>query len=98
MQPHQQRVIAEKLELDERLSKLSAFLTSPKADELSVEEWCHMKEQQFYMRGYAKVLAARILLFPAINEAETTTTRFVHNYNTRETIKVGTGDSTRPNC
>lgn len=83
MQPHQERVIEEKQVLDTKLAKLSKFLDSELSEGLPVEEWCSMKEQEFFMRGYSRVLGERIDRFPAINAALAT---------------AGTGDSTRPNC
>ena len=38
MQPHQERVVKEKAELDEKLSKLRLFFTSPTFSTVNVEE------------------------------------------------------------
>lgn len=63
MQPHQQRVIDEKTELDERLSKLSAFLEGAIFSGLSIDEQTRLRRQADYMTQYSQVLAERIAAF-----------------------------------
>lgn len=67
MQPHQQRVITERTELDDKLQKLRTFIkgagnTSVFA-ELPVEEQVRLKEQASYMSLYLQVLDDRIKAF-----------------------------------
>lgn len=66
-EPHQQRVIAEKAELDGRLKKLRAFLgnTHP---EISYGEELLLIEQARAMEEYSRVLEARILSFKRANQ------------------------------
>ena len=61
--PHQQRVVAEKTELDEKLDKLIAFFQSPTFRGLSVDEQSRLHSQAAYMKGYSTVLGERIGAF-----------------------------------
>ena len=56
MQPHQQRVVDEKTELDERLTKLIAFFENPVFVELPDDEQDRMKRQADHMTNYSVVL------------------------------------------
>lgn len=63
MQPHQERVVTEKKELDEKIAKLDAFrhgaiyLTLPQEErERLTRQYCHMKD-------YSNVLNERITAF-----------------------------------
>ena len=63
--PHQQRVVQEKEELDEKLSKLSAFIDSPNFtvtvnDE---NEIARLVCQEEIMKDYSEILAERIAAF-----------------------------------
>ena len=63
--PHQQRVVQEKEELDEKLSKLSAFIDSPNftitvKDEIEI---ARLVCQEEIMKDYSKILAERIAAF-----------------------------------
>lgn len=63
--PHQQRVVQEKEELDEKLSKLSAFIDSPNfaitvKDE---NEIARLVCQEEIMKDYSEILAERIAAF-----------------------------------
>lgn len=63
--PHQQRVVQEKEELDEKLSKLSAFIDSPNftitvKDE---DETARLVCQEEIMKYYSEILAERIASF-----------------------------------
>jgi hypothetical protein len=71
MAPHQQRVIDEKAELDDKLKKLQKFITGELAVYISLpdEEKQRLKEQFAYMNGYSAVLGDRIAAFPP-TEAE----------------------------
>lgn len=61
--PHQQRVVAEKAELDEKLAKLTAFFQSPTFRGLSADEQSRLCSQAVYMKGYSTVLGERIGAF-----------------------------------
>lgn len=63
MQPHQQRVIEEKAELDERLSKLKAFAGTETFASLSEAERARLNCQGLFMAGYSAVLGERIAAF-----------------------------------
>lgn len=62
--PHQQRVIDEKRELDERLSKLDAFiLDNPLYLQLSTDEQDRLSRQSKAMAAYSGILDERIAHF-----------------------------------
>jgi len=62
--PHQQRVVDEKTELDERVKKLSAFIGLIPLFELSdLDEQERMKEQNEIMWQYSEILGKRIAAF-----------------------------------
>ena len=63
--PHQQRVIEEKRELDEKLQKLTLFISSEKFCEIvrSEEERCRLVCQEEAMKYYSEILGARIAAF-----------------------------------
>ena len=63
MPPHQQRVVAEKAEVSERLSKLYAFFQGPIFPTLSEAEQSRLRSQARFMDGYAAVLEERIAAF-----------------------------------
>lgn len=64
MQPHQERVITEHKELDEKLFKLNAFIKdSPIFKGLPQAERDRLVRQQHWMTGYHQVLAERIANF-----------------------------------
>ena len=63
MKPYQERVVAEKRELDDRVNKLHAFLESPVSDEVDRQELVRLGRQLQIMREYAGVLAERIEAF-----------------------------------
>ena len=63
--PHQQRVVQEKEELDEKLSKLSAFIDSPNFT-ITVNdenEIARLVCQEEIMKDYSEILAERIAAF-----------------------------------
>ena len=63
--PHQQRVVQEKEELDEKLSKLSAFIDSPNFT-ITVKdenEIARLVCQEEIMKDYSEILAERITAF-----------------------------------
>jgi len=66
-QPHQQRVVDEKAELDERLAKLVAFTKTPIFGGLDSAERDRLGQQAATMAMYSDILGDRIAAFaPAI--------------------------------
>jgi hypothetical protein len=63
MQPHQQRVVDEKAELDEKLEKLRAFFGTDRFDGLDTDEKKRMWRQADHMEAYSGVLGERIAAF-----------------------------------
>jgi hypothetical protein len=63
MPPHQQRVLAEKAELDEKIDKLDIFRSSALFDSLPGEEQDRLNHQLSYMRAYFGILVDRIAAF-----------------------------------
>ncbi len=64
LEPHQQRVVDEKRELDERIAKLHAFQSNPIFKSLPPAEIGRLYRQENAMREYSAVLAERIQAFP----------------------------------
>jgi hypothetical protein len=65
MQPHQQRVVDEKAELDLKRDRLTEFLKGNIFASLAVDEQERLKRQLGIMELYSGVLAERIANFPA---------------------------------
>lgn len=65
--PHQQRVVAEKVELDDRLTKLKAFMETDRFKGLGPAEQDRMHAQANAMARYFGVLADRIEAFGGSN-------------------------------
>lgn len=63
LQPHQQRVVAEYAELDDRLRKLCTFLESDRFAGLDAEDRDLLEKQAQAMRMYANILTVRIERF-----------------------------------
>lgn len=63
MEAYQQRVIEEKSELDERISKLHMFISNKPQDKLSKVTLFLLEKQLDAMRDYTKILGIRISLF-----------------------------------
>ena len=64
LQPHQQRVVTEKAELDEKATALSNFIgLSPIFDALDPAEQERLREQNDVMWQYSEILGARIAAF-----------------------------------
>lgn len=63
MQPHQERVLREKEELDLRLGKLLSFNESGHFVGLSLVEQKQFRRQALIMELYSEVLADRIAAF-----------------------------------
>ena len=63
-QPHQQRVLDEKHELDKKAFALSEFIGSnPLFETLDAEEQERLREQNEVMWQYSEILGARIAAF-----------------------------------
>lgn len=72
MQPHEQRVVIEKQELDEKLRKLKAFCFSPGRaafNDLSPEDRNLLEDQYTVMERYSNILGKRIARFPRPEQA-----------------------------
>lgn len=63
MQPHQERVVTEKRELDDRLEKLRAFIETPVFAGLDPAEKGRLWQQVGVMQWYSEILGARIAAF-----------------------------------
>jgi hypothetical protein len=63
MQPHQERVVTEKKELDEKIDKLDAFRAGTIFPTLAEDERDRLNKQLSSMRQYSGVLADRIAAF-----------------------------------
>lgn len=63
MQPHQQRVVDEKAELCDKLSKLETFIGGSIYVELPASEQSRLSRQLLIMQLYEQVLAERIAAF-----------------------------------
>jgi hypothetical protein len=64
MQEHQQRVVKEKQELDEKATKLSDFIgNNPIFDSIDADEQERLKEQCEIMWQYSEILGKRIAAF-----------------------------------
>lgn len=61
--PHQQRVVAEKLDLDEKRDRLAAFQASLLFSSLAREEQERLTRQAHIMTMYSNVLGERIAAF-----------------------------------
>lgn len=63
LQPHQERVVAEKAELEKNLAALLEFIQGPIFPALSEAERSRLRNQARFMDGYAAVLGERIEAF-----------------------------------
>jgi hypothetical protein len=63
MQPHEERVVAEKDELDEKIQKLVAFMGGTIFASLSDDERSRLSIQLQHMNGYSEILGQRIAAF-----------------------------------
>ena len=76
MEPYQERVVAEKRELDEKLSKLANFLFSDQDKRLVAvlevmgDEHLRLLKQYCHMMDYSKVLGERIAAFNNARDKE----------------------------
>ena len=63
LQPHQQRVVEERAELEDKLGKLQAFITGERFATVSDAEQGRLVLQHKLMKSYALVLEQRIDAF-----------------------------------
>lgn len=70
LQPHQQRVVAERDELVDRLNRLAAFMQSPAFDGVDIAEQSRLQQQRHIMGQLAAVLNARIAAFATTPEPD----------------------------
>lgn len=63
MQPHQQRVVDEKAELDDKITKLAAFINGDICKTLEHRNQELLSKQLGYMRNYSETLSLRIERF-----------------------------------
>lgn len=63
LKPYQQRVIFEKIELDEKIQKLEAFFQSEHWNSVSDEEGGRLYRQIDIMTDYSDILDQRIAAF-----------------------------------
>ena len=63
MQPHQQRVVDEKTELDSKMDKLTTFIDTPLFASLPEAEQERLVRQLHHMGNYTAVLHERIEAF-----------------------------------
>jgi hypothetical protein len=63
MAPHQERVVTEKRELDEKLQKLFAFFQTDIFDKVDPAEQERLRRQAKVMDDYSGILAERIAAF-----------------------------------
>ena len=63
MQPHQERVINEQMELEDKVEHLQTFIRGDVFPNLPEREQDRLREQLHYMLGYNTVLKQRIEAF-----------------------------------
>lgn len=67
MRPHEQRVVDEKQELDNKTKSLDDFLLTELFHGLPSEEQDRMERQFEIMKKYSEILGERIAAFPPSN-------------------------------
>jgi len=63
MEPHQERVVAERAELSEKVSKLAAFVDGGRMADIPVPERTLLIGQLSVMREYLSILDERLALW-----------------------------------
>jgi phosphate uptake regulator len=63
LQPHQQRVVDEKAELDDKLERLYKFFMSAIFEALDEDEKIRLTRQASIMKDYSLILGERIAAF-----------------------------------
>ena len=62
-EPHVERVIREKADLDEKLEKLNKFIGDPAFKAIHLDHQSLLRLQASYMQKYSEVLKHRLALF-----------------------------------
>ena len=62
-QPWQERLIAESMQVDERLKALDSFINGEGFDALTERDKSLLRSQRYYMRGYSETLRERLGTF-----------------------------------
>lgn len=60
MKPHEQRVIDEKIALDDKIYKLEAFIQTPVYASLDTDDRWLLIRQRYTMLSYSEILGGRI--------------------------------------
>jgi hypothetical protein len=68
--PHEQRMLDERQQLEDRLSGLNSFLNKGQPVDMDDADWELLNAQAFAMRNYNYVLSARIRRFKAKYKAQ----------------------------
>lgn len=63
MKPHQQRVVEEKAELDDKLGKLQKFIQGDVFSTIDPFEQVNLRDQSRIMAEYSRILGVRIANF-----------------------------------
>jgi len=63
LQPHQERVVAERAELHTKVDRLDAFIRSDSFDMVPIDEQVRLARQLHIMMRYREVLDERIAAF-----------------------------------
>jgi hypothetical protein len=63
LEPHQERVVEEKQQLDEKIAKLAAFIGGTMFASLDDAERSRLSIQLQHMNGYSEILGQRIAAF-----------------------------------
>ena len=63
MEQYQERVVKEKKDLDEKVSKLQAFISSERFVSVEADEANRMRNQLSVMMDYSNILGERIINF-----------------------------------
>lgn len=63
MKPYQERVVAEKKDLEEKIDKLHTFISSDEWKDVDLREKDRLLRQVHHMTKYASVLGERIAAF-----------------------------------
>lgn len=63
MEAYQERVVLEKKELDEKISKLEPFMVSQLFEKLSTNDQYLLNKQHLAMKEYSTILSLRIQRF-----------------------------------
>jgi len=81
MDPYQERVVAEKADLDAKLGKLMVFTTSDVFKALPYDERTRLIAQKDAMTAYSLILEQRIAAFSQSTDSAVVTNNAVNPYN-----------------